>query len=178
MTLTSAMLPTAPACSSHKPRANVNAGSSAQTLLRSRRCIVSLDIDCFYAQAEELRHPHLRGTPVGVQQKMLVITSNYAARAHGIQKGDIILTINGVEIMAGHTEKQLLHFAEGEVVQLRLLRRQALTRVVSKGLFGETKVEKARSRSTLGKQASTVLQVLCSNLKSIKALIFSFAWLF
>ena len=29
-----------------------------------------------------------------------------------------------------------------------------------------------------GKQESTVLQVLCSNMKSIKALVFSFAWLF
>ena len=52
------------------------------------RCIASIDIDCFYAQCEELRHPHLKGKPLGVQQKALVITSNYAARQFGIQKGD------------------------------------------------------------------------------------------
>ena len=45
-------------------------------------------MDCFYAQCEELRQPELKGKPVGVQQKMLVITSNYAARAFGIKKGD------------------------------------------------------------------------------------------
>ena len=49
---------------------------------------MSLDLDCFYAQCDELRNPELRGRPVGVQQKMLVITSNYEARKHGIKKGD------------------------------------------------------------------------------------------
>lgn len=57
------------------------------------RCVLSIDIDCFYAQAEELRRPELKGRPVGVQQKMLVITSNYAARAYGIQKGDNLAVV-------------------------------------------------------------------------------------
>jgi DNA polymerase iota len=61
---------------------------SCPRLLRCLRCIASIDIDCFYAQCEELRHPHLKGKPLGVQQKALVITSNYAARQFGIQKGD------------------------------------------------------------------------------------------
>ncbi|CEL97102.1 unnamed protein product [Vitrella brassicaformis CCMP3155] len=51
------------------------------------RTIVHIDVDCFYAQCEELRDPTLRGKPVGVQQKFLVITSNYAARQHGLTKG-------------------------------------------------------------------------------------------
>lgn len=56
--------------------------------ISTARCIVSIDADCFYAQCEELRTPSLKGKPVGVQQKMLVITSNYAARVSGIKKGD------------------------------------------------------------------------------------------
>ena len=42
------------------------------------------------AQCEELRHPELAGHPIGIQQKMLVITSNYAARAFGVRKGDAL----------------------------------------------------------------------------------------
>ena len=30
-------------------------------LLHSRRCIASIDLDCFYAQCEELREPALKG---------------------------------------------------------------------------------------------------------------------
>ena len=44
------------------------------------RVIASVDLDCFYAQCETLRHPELRGAPVGVQQKLLVVTSNYEVR--------------------------------------------------------------------------------------------------
>ena len=44
------------------------------------RIVASVDLDCFYAQCEELRHPELKGKPVGVQQKLLVVTSNYEAR--------------------------------------------------------------------------------------------------
>jgi len=61
---------------------------SSESLLRDKRVICSIDLDCFYAQCEELRNPSLKGKPVGVQQKHLIITSNYAARAHGIKKGD------------------------------------------------------------------------------------------
>ena len=39
-----------------------------------------------------MRNPQLKNTPVGVQQKMLVITSNYEARKFGIQKGDSLVT--------------------------------------------------------------------------------------
>ena len=74
-------------------RAAVTAGASAASLLLSSRCVISLDLDCFYAQCEELRRPELKGKPLGVQQKMLVITSNYAARAYGIKKGDSLHTV-------------------------------------------------------------------------------------
>jgi hypothetical protein len=36
------------------------------------RVVASIDLDCFYAQCEELRNPALKGKPLGVQQKLLV----------------------------------------------------------------------------------------------------------
>lgn len=45
-----------------------------------------MDVDCFYAQVEMLRHPELEGKPLGVQQKNIVVTSNYLAREYGIKK--------------------------------------------------------------------------------------------
>ncbi|KAL3898737.1 MAG: hypothetical protein SGPRY_012780 [Prymnesium sp.] len=71
----------------------LTAESSSVELLCSRRVIALIDLDCFYAQCEELRQPSLRGAPLGVQQKMLVITSNYAARAYGIGKGDSVAQV-------------------------------------------------------------------------------------
>ncbi|XP_014234704.1 DNA polymerase iota [Trichogramma pretiosum] len=50
------------------------------------RCIVHLDVDCFYAQVEMISHPEHKGKPLGVQQKNLVVTSNYEARAFGVRK--------------------------------------------------------------------------------------------
>lgn len=37
-------------------------------------------------QVEEVRNPTLRGRPVGVTQKYLVVTSNYEARHRGVSK--------------------------------------------------------------------------------------------
>lgn len=48
--------------------------------------IVHIDIDCFYAQVEELRDPSLRSVPLGIQQKNCLVTCNYVARAKGIRK--------------------------------------------------------------------------------------------
>ncbi|XP_059610492.1 DNA polymerase iota isoform X2 [Phlebotomus argentipes] len=50
------------------------------------RVIIHIDIDCFYAQVEELRDPELRGKPLGIQQKNLVVTCNYPARERGVDK--------------------------------------------------------------------------------------------
>eukprot|EP00041_Stephanoeca_diplocostata_P019984 m.437918 g.437918 ORF g.437918 m.437918 type:complete len:288 (+) comp21440_c0_seq5:123-986(+) len=64
------------------------APANRSCIVSRTRCIVSIDADCFYAQCEEIRTPSLKGKPIGVQQKMLVITSNYSARESGIKKGD------------------------------------------------------------------------------------------
>lgn len=50
------------------------------------RVIVHIDIDCFYAQVEINKKPELANLPVGVQQKNIVVTSNYVAREYGIKK--------------------------------------------------------------------------------------------
>ena len=75
------------------PQVPSAAAANAPVLLGERRCICLIDMDCFYAQCEELRRPELKGRPVGVQQKMLVITSNYAAREFGIKKGDSLAAV-------------------------------------------------------------------------------------
>lgn len=64
------------------------AGPSKPALARSaaHRVIVHMDLDCFYAQVEMIRNPELRDKPLGVQQKNLVVTSNYEARKLGVQK--------------------------------------------------------------------------------------------
>lgn len=55
-------------------------------IIRHPRTIIHLDVDCFYAQVEMLKHPELEGKPLGVQQKNIVVTSNYLAREYGIKK--------------------------------------------------------------------------------------------
>ncbi|XP_040435211.1 DNA polymerase iota isoform X1 [Falco naumanni] len=68
----------APAPSGHSK--SVSARSAA------RRVIVHIDLDCFYAQVEIIRNPELRDKPLGVQQKYIVVTCNYAARKLGVKK--------------------------------------------------------------------------------------------
>ncbi|EFN52390.1 hypothetical protein CHLNCDRAFT_138846 [Chlorella variabilis] len=50
------------------------------------RVIIHFDVDAMYAQAEEVRNPSLRGRPLGVTQKYLIVTCNYPARSHGVTK--------------------------------------------------------------------------------------------
>lgn len=50
------------------------------------RVIVHIDLDCFYATVEAIRNPALRGLPIGIRQKNIVVTSNYEARALGVKK--------------------------------------------------------------------------------------------
>lgn len=51
------------------------------------RIMLHMDVDYFYAQCEELelgeRH---RQRPIAVGQKHIIVTCNYVARAHGVQK--------------------------------------------------------------------------------------------
>lgn len=50
------------------------------------RTIIHIDLDCFYAQVEMLKNPELKNEPLGIQQKNIVVTSNYIAREFGIKK--------------------------------------------------------------------------------------------
>lgn len=50
------------------------------------RIIVHIDIDCFYAQVEMIQNVSLQEKPLGIQQKNIVVTSNYIAREYGIKK--------------------------------------------------------------------------------------------
>ena len=43
-------------------------------IIRHPRTIIHIDVDCFYAQVEMLRHPELENKPLGVQQKNMVVT--------------------------------------------------------------------------------------------------------
>lgn len=52
---------------------------------------------------EEVRNPALKGKPVGVTQKYLIVTSNYEARARGVTK------LTGIkEALAACPELQLV----------------------------------------------------------------------
>ncbi|RZC32611.1 IMS and/or HHH 5 domain containing protein [Asbolus verrucosus] len=50
------------------------------------RTIIHIDLDCFYAQVEMNKNPNFRSVPLGIQQKNIVVTSNYKAREFGIKK--------------------------------------------------------------------------------------------
>lgn len=50
------------------------------------KTIIHLDVDCFYAQVEMVRNSELRDVPLGIQQKNIVVTSNYEARSYGVKK--------------------------------------------------------------------------------------------
>jgi DNA polymerase iota len=50
------------------------------------RVIIHLDFDFFYGQVEQLLKPHLTQVPFAIQQKHIVVTCNYVARALGVSK--------------------------------------------------------------------------------------------
>ncbi|SPO22392.1 related to DNA Polymerase iota (POLI) [Ustilago trichophora] len=54
------------------------------------RVIIALDLDAFYVAACRKRDPSLIGIPIGIQQKALVATISYEARAAGVNKLDSI----------------------------------------------------------------------------------------
>jgi DNA polymerase-4 len=55
--------------------------------MASRRTIIHIDMDCFYAAIEVREHPHLAGTPVAVggrsTHRGVLTTANYEARKFG-----------------------------------------------------------------------------------------------
>ncbi|GAA94817.1 uncharacterized protein L969DRAFT_90803 [Mixia osmundae IAM 14324] len=50
------------------------------------RIIINLDLDCFYVACERLADPSLIGRPLGIQQKQILATTSYEARAQGVGK--------------------------------------------------------------------------------------------
>lgn len=50
------------------------------------KIIIHIDMDYFYAQVEEIHDPTLRTKPIGIQQKNILVTSNYPAREFGVNK--------------------------------------------------------------------------------------------
>ena len=55
-------------------------------LQRLDSVVLHFDLDCFYAQVEELLDPSLANKPVAVTQKYLVVTCNYIARQSRVTK--------------------------------------------------------------------------------------------
>ena len=60
--------------------------SGPATRQEHSRVIIHIDIDCFYAQVEMVADPSLVSKPLGIQQKNIVVTCNYVARASGVGK--------------------------------------------------------------------------------------------
>ena len=60
--------------------------SGPATQQEHSRVIIHIDIDCFYAQVEMVADPSLVSKPLGIQQKNIVVTCNYVARASGVGK--------------------------------------------------------------------------------------------
>lgn len=63
------------------------------------RTIIHIDIDCFYAQVEEILNPELRTKPLGIQQKNIIVTCNYVARTFGV--GKLQLLSKALELCPG-----------------------------------------------------------------------------
>lgn len=54
------------------------------------RTIIHIDLDCFYAQVEMIKNPQLKEVPLGIQQKNIVVTTNYIARRYGVNKCELV----------------------------------------------------------------------------------------
>ncbi len=71
---------------------NSNSNSNSTTRMNTNasnlisKCILHLDIDCFYCQCEEMQNPILATKPLAIGQKHIIVTSNYIARRLGVKK--------------------------------------------------------------------------------------------
>lgn len=78
----------------HDPKRHRSTAQSSQDPASlpdyARRVIIALDLDAFYVSACRKRDPSLIGIPIGIQQKALVATISYEARAAGVDKLDSI----------------------------------------------------------------------------------------
>mgnify|MGYP005994656471 CR=1 FL=1 len=52
-------------------------------------CVVHVDIDCFFVQAELLDKPELKGKAVAVYQHEDILSVSYEARELGIRRHDV-----------------------------------------------------------------------------------------
>ena len=68
------------------------------------RCVLHLDLDCFYAQVEHKRLNIPRHVPLVVQQWDGIIALNYAAKAKGVRRGDNVNTVK-----TKHPDVQFVH---------------------------------------------------------------------
>jgi DNA polymerase iota len=55
-----------------------------------RRIILHFDYDCFYASVVENENPALKSVPLCIQQKQIIATCNYPARARGLYKLQLV----------------------------------------------------------------------------------------
>ncbi|KAH6682967.1 hypothetical protein B0J14DRAFT_135238 [Halenospora varia] len=60
------------------------------TARNDKRIIIHFDYDCFYASVFENENPALKSLPLAVQQKNIIVTSNYEARRRGLGKLQLI----------------------------------------------------------------------------------------
>src|SRR2546425_13162408 len=60
-----------------------------EEIQRTRRIVLQIDLDAYYASIEQLDHPELRGKPVVVggspQSRGVVATCSYEARVFGVR---------------------------------------------------------------------------------------------
>jgi DNA polymerase iota len=60
------------------------------------RIILHFDYDCFYAAVVENENPALKSVPLCIQQKQIIATCNYPARARGLYKLQLVSEVKQV----------------------------------------------------------------------------------
>lgn len=62
------------------------ATKTSSAAVSKTRCILHLDVDCFYGQCEHIDRGIPVDRPLAIGQKHIIVTSNYAAREYGVGK--------------------------------------------------------------------------------------------
>ncbi|RUS16910.1 hypothetical protein BC937DRAFT_90660 [Endogone sp. FLAS-F59071] len=93
-------------------------------ILHEPRYIIQTDIDFFYGQVEQLENPSLAQKPFGIQQKHIIVTCNYLARAKGVGKLQLVtealkrcpVILNGEDLERYRAaSKKIFHLARSMV---------------------------------------------------------------
>ena len=81
-----------------------------------QRVILHCDMDAFYAQVEQVRLQLPVSTPIAVQQWHSLIASNYAARACGVKRGQLVTLARSMcpELVAVHVPTYRLGEGDGD----------------------------------------------------------------